>query len=166
MMLSPKPSKTRYFCQVVRDGKQDNFLVDLDLLVLSFATGVQDAISYPDYRCFASNQTGNTVLLAVAAASDTALFDKRNIISSLFVFLASCFIMGQIGNLFGPRKRWWLVTTNLLSTAMVFVTAVLQYVRPVRVSGSTALGAITLLAFSSGAQVAMARPLNVPQITT
>lgn len=35
--------------------------------MLSFATGIQDAIAYPDFSCFASNQTGNTIILAIGA---------------------------------------------------------------------------------------------------
>ncbi|KUI61380.1 hypothetical protein VP1G_08577 [Cytospora mali] len=38
---------------------------EIELLLLTFCTGLQDAISFPDYHCFASNQTGNTVFLAV-----------------------------------------------------------------------------------------------------
>lgn len=157
----------RHLKDVIHDGRNPGLLIETELLILSFSTGIQDATSFPDYRCFASNQTGNTVFLAVAAAGlQGGSFNTKNIGVSLGVFLASCFIMGQLGNLLGPRKRWWLITTNLFSTALMFVAAGLQYAVPVTESGPAALGIITLLAFSSGAQVAMARPLNVPQITT
>ncbi|TPX18703.1 uncharacterized protein E0L32_002560 [Thyridium curvatum] len=156
-----------YLQDSVQDGEEERVFVDIELLALSFATGIQDAISYPDYHCFASNQTGNTVLLALAAADvGTDLFNTANTCLSLGVFLGGCFTMGQIGNAVGARKRWWLVLTNLFSTALMFVAAGIQYAMPVDVSGPRALGVITLLAFSSAAQVAMARPLNVPQITT
>lgn len=156
-----------YLQDSVQDGEEERVFVDIELLALSFATGIQDAISYPDYHCFASNQTGNTVLLALAAADvGTDLFNTANTCLSLGVFLGGCFTMGQIGNVVGARKRWWLVLTNLFSTALMFVAAGIQYAMPVDVSGPRALGVITLLAFSSAAQVAMARPLNVPQITT
>ena len=29
-------------------------------------TGIQDATTFPDYHCFASNQTGNTIFLTLA----------------------------------------------------------------------------------------------------
>jgi uncharacterized membrane protein YoaK (UPF0700 family) len=45
-----------------------NLFIELQLLLLTFIIGVQDAIAIPDFKCFASNQTGNTVILAVGAA--------------------------------------------------------------------------------------------------
>lgn len=157
----------KHLQDVIQDGEEEKIIVDTELLILSLATGIQDAISYPDYLCFASNQTGNTVLLAVAAAGlGSDLFNTANTCVSLGVFIGSCFAMGQIGNAIGPRKRWWLIATNIFSTALMFAAAGVQYAVPVTASGPAALGVIALLAFSSGAQVAMARPLKVPQITT
>lgn len=90
----------------IRDGQDARFLINVELLIISFATGIQDATRYPDYQCFASDQTGNTVFLAVAAAGlGGESFNTRNVCVSLGVFLGSCLAMGQIGNLVGPRKR-------------------------------------------------------------
>lgn len=33
-----------------------DWLIDFELLLLTFSTGIQDAISFPDFHCFASNQ--------------------------------------------------------------------------------------------------------------
>jgi uncharacterized membrane protein YoaK (UPF0700 family) len=49
---------------------------------------------------------------------------------------------------------------------MVFGAAIIQYVYGVQARGPSALGAITLLAFSSGSQVASMRPFRVQEITT
>lgn len=146
-----------------------NVLVEAELLLLAFATGMQDATTFPDYHCFASNQTGNTVLLAVGAAGTVgSLFSLPNIGVSLGLFVAGALIMGQIGNAVGGRRRLWLLVSNAIQTALVFAAAALQYrggsvVEP---EGATALGVIALLAFSSGAQVAMARSTKVVEITT
>ena len=49
---------------------------------------------------------------------------------------------------------------------MAFGAAAVQAVYGVQKSGPSALGAMTLLAFSSGAQVASMRPLRIQEITT
>ncbi|OCK75193.1 hypothetical protein K432DRAFT_337810 [Lepidopterella palustris CBS 459.81] len=161
------PSLQSYLSSSVRDGHQSDLLLEAELLLLSFATGIQDATTYPDYQCFASNQTGNTVLFAVGVAGlGGSLFSLRTVGVSLGTFIAGCYLMGQIGNLCGPRKRLWLLITNAVQTALVFAAVGIQW--SVRSSGSDSIAmvVITLLAVSSGAQVAMARPLNIPQITT
>jgi hypothetical protein len=151
----------------VQDGSDPDLLLEIELLTLSFATGIQDATTFPDYQCFASNQTGNTVLFAVGAAGlANGAFTLENVGVSLGVFVGSCIIMGQLGNFVGPRRRLWLIGTNVFSTALIFAAAAIQWIYPVERSGTAALVVIALLAFGSGAQVAMARPLNVPQITT
>ncbi|OIW22652.1 hypothetical protein CONLIGDRAFT_658085 [Coniochaeta ligniaria NRRL 30616] len=142
-------------------------LIEIELLLLSFATGIQDAATYPDYRCFASNQTGNAVLLAVGLAGIGGdMFDLPNIGVSLGAFVGGCYVMGQLANLVGPRRRLWVLFSNMVSTAMVYAAAAVQWILIPTHTGTIPLVIISLLAFSSGAQVAMTRPLNVPQITT
>lgn len=144
-----------------------DYLVEIQLLLLTFSTGIQDAISFPDYHCFASNQTGNSVVLAVGLAGLAGdLFDMANVGISLALFVAGAIITGQIAHLVGPRGRAWLFFTHLMQTLMAFGAAIIQAIYHVRSSGPTAMGAIALLAFSSGAQVASMRPLRVPEITT
>ncbi len=142
-------------------------LVESELLLLTFATGIQDAVSFPDFHCFASNQTGNTVLLAtVAAGLVEDLVSWSSIGMSLAMFLAGGLVMGQIGNLVGGRRRLWLLLSSILQTAMVFAASAMQYFKGDRGRGHFALGVIALLAFSSGSQVAMARAMQMPEITT
>lgn len=84
------------------------------------------------------------------------------------MFVLGGFLPGQMGIYFGARKRWWLIVTSIFQTILVFVAAAIQYAGPdpVRDSGPSALVVISLLAFSSGAQVAMARGLQITEITT
>jgi uncharacterized membrane protein YoaK (UPF0700 family) len=49
---------------------------------------------------------------------------------------------------------------------MVFAASAMQYFKGSRGKGPFALGVIALLAFSSGAQVAMARAMQMPEIPT
>lgn len=140
---------------------------ELQLLILTFSTGIQDAITFPDFLCFASNQTGNTVILAVGLAGYRGDFvHLQNIGVSLSMFLAGTILTGQIGNKIGPRRRWWQSASNLLQTIMTLGAAWLQFSHGTQVSGPWALGVIALLAFSSGAQVAAARAFKMPEIST
>ncbi|KAH7390329.1 hypothetical protein BKA64DRAFT_580145 [Cadophora sp. MPI-SDFR-AT-0126] len=150
------------------ENVREDALLETELLLLAFATGIQDATTFPDYHCFASNQTGNTVLLAVGAADISGdIFSMRNIGVSLALFIAGSLIMGQIGHLAGCRKRWWLILSSLIQTVMIFAASGLQYRYGVKENEhSVAMGVIALLAFSSGGQVAMARALQMTEITT
>jgi uncharacterized membrane protein YoaK (UPF0700 family) len=148
-------------------------LVEVQLLLATFCTGIQDAISFPDFRCFASNQTGNTVVLAVGianynyyASGSDQLFHLPNIAMSLGMFLAGAIITGQLGNYFGGRRRGWQFVSNLAQTVMVMGAAGIQFSYDVQQTAKKTLVTVALLAFSSGAQVAAARAFRVPEITT
>ncbi|KAJ5692199.1 hypothetical protein N7462_001622 [Penicillium macrosclerotiorum] len=142
-------------------------LLESELLLLSFATGIQDAAAWPDYACFASNQTGNALFLAIAAANlHHNAYSVPNIAVSLALFVAGALVFGQLGHALGPRRRVWLLASNVVQTALVFVALLVQTAGPVRRDGPAAMSVIACLAFSSGAQVAMSRGLGVPEITT
>jgi uncharacterized membrane protein YoaK (UPF0700 family) len=155
------------FKQYWLDNLRVNTFVEVQLLLLTFAIGIQDAISYPDFRCFASNQTGNTVVLAVALAGQAGtLFDAANTEVSLGSFLAGAMFAGHLGNFVGKRRRAWQVAIALAQTFMVGGSAWIQYVHGTRQSGAWARAALALLALASGSQVAAARAFKIPEITT
>lgn len=142
-------------------------LLELELLILTFSIGIQDAIAFPDFKCFASNQTGNTVVLAIGAAGlGGDQFDLRNIGISLSTFVAGATMTGQFANIIGPTRRGWLLASHLLQTLMVFAAAAIQSISNGQGIGPYAMGSIALLAFSSGAQVASMRPMRIQEITT
>ncbi|KAI7776665.1 hypothetical protein LA080_004695 [Diaporthe eres] len=142
---------------------------ELELLLLTFCTGIQDAISFPDYHCFASNQTGNTVFLAVSVVVpefNGDMFYTANIGVALGLFLAGGYMTGQLSHIVGPRLRLWLVLCNLAQTAMVFAAAALQLRYGVQHTGPRDLLVIALLAFASGSQVVQSRSLRMTEIST
>lgn len=158
------PSKmSRGLDYLLQDIRED-IVLEGQLLLLSFATGVQDAAAWTDYSCFASNQTGNTLFLAIGVAGlANNAYSFQNIGMSLGSFVAGGLVMGQIGNHVGVRKRLWLLITSFIQTAMVFIAAAISHTYR---DSSAALLALFLLAFSSGAQVAMSRSLKITEITT
>lgn len=144
-------------------------LAEVELLLLTFTTGLQDAISFPDYHCFASNQTGNTVFLAVALIVpefNGDMFFTPNIGVALGCFLAGGYLTGQLGHIVGPRQRLFLFLCNLIQTAMVFAAAALQRRFGVHQTSVMDLVALGLLAFASGSQVVQSRSLRITEITT
>ncbi|KAJ6157362.1 DUF1275 domain protein [Penicillium chermesinum] len=142
-------------------------LLETELLVLTFATGIQDAAAWPDYACFASNQTGNTLFLFIGAAGLTKhSYSIPNIASSLLMFVLGALVLGQMGNWIGVRKRLWLLISNVVQTVLIYLALAVQNMGPVKRDGRSAIVVVGLMAFSSGGQVAMARSLKITEITT
>lgn len=149
--------------------------VELQLFILALGTGIQDAVVYPQFGCFVSNQTGNTVVFAVGALSHQGPHPAASTVSlpaiatSLGLFIAGVFSTGQFANsLSAVRRRWWLISTSMFQCALIAIAAALLYQLPDASHASNGLGLLTivLLAFSSGAQVGMVRALKITDITT
>jgi uncharacterized membrane protein YoaK (UPF0700 family) len=152
--------------------------LELQLCILSLAIGIQDAVSVVDFHCFASNQTGNTVLLAIGLLRPTSRYPDSlpaNTFSLLTTIISLCFFIlgvvssGQFANaLRAPNKRWWLLSSSIFQTALVFTVAGLQFAYLDAQTDSTTIGRVALgfLAFASGMQVAMVRALKISDITT
>ncbi|KAB5536433.1 hypothetical protein GE09DRAFT_1062688 [Coniochaeta sp. 2T2.1] len=162
-------TRSRIWQHLTADVKP-NYFAEIELLILTFCTGLQDAISFPDFHCFTSNQTGNTVFLALALVMPEArneMFITSNIGVALGFFLAGGWLTGQLAHVIGPRNRLWLMVCNFLQACLVFAAAALQYTKGVELQG-TALTLVTigLLAFASGSQVVQSRSLQMTEIST
>ncbi|CAK7265785.1 hypothetical protein SEPCBS119000_001689 [Sporothrix epigloea] len=145
------------------------FLAEVELILLTVFTGIQDAVSFPDYHCFASNQTGNTVFLMLALILpdlNGSMFNTASIGSSLGFFLAAGWLTGQLSHIFGPRNRLWLIVCNFLQAALVFGASAIQYIYGANLEGSHAVAVLALLAFASGSQVVQSRSLAMTEIST
>ncbi|KAL5114893.1 hypothetical protein ACEQ8H_007211 [Pleosporales sp. CAS-2024a] len=164
-----------------QDINPDSRLLEVELLLLALAIGIQDAISFPDFHCFASNQTGNTVLFAVGILHKTeqleasSSFSIATIAVSLSCFLVGVGLTGQIANACNmARRQGWLLFANLVSTALVYMAGILQWhflshrVGAASSSSSLLIArlVLALLAFASGSQVAVVRGLKITDITT
>lgn len=128
-----------------------------------------DATTYPDYHCFASNQTGNTVFLCLALVIPHLSGDivvVSNIGMALGLFLGAGWLTGQLSHIIGARKRWWLVLCNLVQSCFVICAAVIQYRYGIGDRGPAALAVVGMLAFASGSQVVQSRSLAMTEIST
>jgi uncharacterized membrane protein YoaK (UPF0700 family) len=175
----PKSNRLqRIYSSLWQDIDTKSHALEVQLCMLSLAIGIQDAVSVVDFHCFASNQTGNTVLLAIGLLQPTSNtsngisaneFPLLTTIVSLCFFILGVLSSGQIANaLRAPNKRWWLLGSSIVQTALVFTVAGLQFAYLDARTDSTTIGRVTLgiLAFSSGIQVAMVRAMKISDITT
>lgn len=145
--------------------------LEAELLLLSFATGILDGVSFPEFSCFTSRQNGNTVLFAIAALKiptrgSEALVDASHAAIALSMFSAAVFLQGQAANWLGCRgRRWWLLLSNFVQVVLVVGAAVIVFFNihaDTRLTQST----LALLALCSGMQVGLVRGLEVKDITT
>ncbi|KAI1461916.1 hypothetical protein F4805DRAFT_187520 [Annulohypoxylon moriforme] len=168
MSSSPNSIISRAWHHMLEPVRPSGF-VEFELLILTFCIGIQDAISFPDFHCFASNQTGNTVFLMLAIILphfNGEMFITANIGAALGFFLLGSWITGQIGHIIGARLRVWLVGCNFVQSCLVFAAAAVQYVHGTEMEGSDAIIPIALLAFASGSQVVQSRAFRMTEIST
>jgi uncharacterized membrane protein YoaK (UPF0700 family) len=132
------------------------------LLVLTFSTGLIDAVSFLGLgRVFTANMTGNIVLLGfgIAGSADLPLIAP---LVSLGAFLAGSTIGGRLAARADRRLARALGIEIGLILAATLIAAV-THVRPSTVGGYVV---IALLALAMGVRNATVRRLAVPDLTT
>ncbi|KAK8242823.1 hypothetical protein IWZ00DRAFT_546363 [Phyllosticta capitalensis] len=148
-------------------------LLEVELYCLSFATGLQDAMTLAYFGIFCSKQTGNLIHLALSAlGSGHRLQTETNIVTSFCCFLAGSAIFGHLGNLVGKKRRGWLMFVNTWQTALVLAAAAVRHWSPPKNGldpnspNPTTLIIVALLSFSSGGQIALALTVGMAEINT
>jgi uncharacterized membrane protein YoaK (UPF0700 family) len=136
------------------------------LLVLTFTTGLVDAVSYLGLgRVFAANMTGNVVLLGFGIAGAAGLPVIAPIVS-LAAFLLGAALGGVLDARIGELHPRHMASALSIEVSLVgvaaLITAVLS-VKPNTVAGDIV---IALLAFSMGNRNATIRRLAIPDLTT
>nr|XP_031861318.1 uncharacterized protein CI109_003290 [Kwoniella shandongensis]KAA5528390.1 hypothetical protein CI109_003290 [Kwoniella shandongensis] len=138
------------------------------LIIQAFSTGILDATTYLDFSTFASNQTGNTILLTVAAVKMSGHLLLLTGVS-LGSFLGAALVLGHLGHLFGVRRRAWLLGNVFFQ--LVCLTIATIFLSPngpsaTRLGGDHEWSIIMLFALMSGGQVAAARQASIAEIPT
>jgi uncharacterized membrane protein YoaK (UPF0700 family) len=136
------------------------------LLVLTFTTGLVDAVSYLGLgRVFTANMTGNIVLLGFGIAGSSGLPVVAPLVS-LASFLVGARGGGILAERVGDRHSNHVayalgLEVSLISIAVIVAAAV--EVQPDALSGDAV---IALLALAMGIRNATVRRLAVPDLTT
>jgi uncharacterized membrane protein YoaK (UPF0700 family) len=141
----------------------------LALLVLTFNTGLIDAVSYIGLgRVFVANMTGNVVLLAFAAAGISGLSVTRAL-TSLSGFLIGAIIGGKLGtSLAAGSRRRLILSAGILEAVLIFAAAASAIGFDMRSSAPAhqLYAMIVLTALSMGLRNATVRQLRVADVTT
>jgi uncharacterized membrane protein YoaK (UPF0700 family) len=134
------------------------------LLILTFTTGIVDAVSFLGLgHVFTANMTGNVVLLGFGIAGSAGLP-----IAAPFASLGA-FILGAIA---GGRVSRRVEERRLLTTALAIEVAVLAAAAVIAALTTITTGApvtyvlIVMLAFTMGLRSACVRRLGVPDLST
>jgi uncharacterized membrane protein YoaK (UPF0700 family) len=136
------------------------------LLVLTFTTGLVDAVSYLGLgRVFTANMTGNIVFLGFGIAGSGGLPVVAPLVS-LVAFLVGAGGGGILAARLAERQPDHLARALGIEVLLISVAAVLAAVIDVRPSALSGYVVIALLALAMGVRNATVRRLGVPDLTT
>jgi uncharacterized membrane protein YoaK (UPF0700 family) len=134
------------------------------LLVLTFSTGVVDAVSYLGLgRVFTANMTGNIVLLGFGIAGSGGLPIVAPLVS-LGAFLAGSAVGGRLA--VGDRHAQQLPRALGIEIGLILVATIVAAATDVRPSSFSGDAVIAVLALAMGVRNATVRRLGVPDLTT
>jgi uncharacterized membrane protein YoaK (UPF0700 family) len=161
MATPTQGTKAALFNREDRDGP-----LPLILLLLTFVTGLVDAVSYLKLdHVFVANMTGNVVLLGFAVAGAPG-FSLTASIAALAAFLAGALAGGRLAVRMGRHRGRLLASALLLKILMVAAALFVAIVVPAPGGALVQYLLIVLLALAMGLQNATARRLGVPDLTT
>ncbi|HEX4330314.1 MAG TPA: YoaK family protein [Burkholderiales bacterium] len=136
------------------------------LLVLTFNTGLVDAVSYLLLgHVFVANMTGNIILLGFSLAG-VEDFSLPASLAALAVFAMGAALSGRIG-LKGPAPQRRLLAYSLITEGVLIALATVPLLLGMQPHEDfVRYWLIVLLGLSMGVQTAMVRLLAVPDLTT
>jgi uncharacterized membrane protein YoaK (UPF0700 family) len=136
------------------------------LLVLTFTTGLVDAVSYLGIgHVFTANMTGNIVFLGFGIAGSGGLPVVAPLIS-LAAFLAGAGSGGVLASRLAQRHALHMARALSIEVLLVALAAILAAAVKVRANAVSGDAVIALLAFAMGVRNATIRRVAVPDLTT
>jgi uncharacterized membrane protein YoaK (UPF0700 family) len=136
------------------------------LLVLTFSTGLVDAVSYLGLgRVFTANMTGNIVLLGFGVAGSEGLPVVAPLVS-LAAFLVGSAVGGMLATATQDRHPDHVARALGIEAVLILVAAVVAAAIDVEPGTFDAGVVIALLAMAMGVRNATVRKLGVPDLTT
>jgi uncharacterized membrane protein YoaK (UPF0700 family) len=136
------------------------------LLVLTFSTGLVDAVSYLGLgRVFTANMTGNIVLLGFGVAGSEGLPVVAPLVS-LAAFLVGSAVGGMLATATQDRHPDHVARALGIEAVLILVAAVVAAAIDVEPGTFDAGVVIALLALAMGVRNATVRKLGVPDLTT
>jgi uncharacterized membrane protein YoaK (UPF0700 family) len=136
------------------------------LLVLTFSTGLIDAVSYLGLgRVFTANMTGNIVLLGFGVAGSEGLPVVAPLVS-LGAFLVGSAVGGVLATATHDRHPDHVARALCIEAVLILAAAIVAAAIDVEPGTFEAGVVIALLALAMGVRNATVRKLGVPDLTT
>ena len=136
------------------------------LLVLTFTTGLVDAVSYLGIgHVFTANMTGYIVFLGFGIAGSGGLPVVAPLIS-LTAFLAGAGTGGVLASRLAQRHAQHIARALLIEALLLSLAAIVAATVTVRADAVSGDAVIAMLAFAMGVRNATIRRIAVPDLTT
>lgn len=141
-------------------------LTVVSLLLLTFATGLVDAVSVLELgHVFVANMTGNVVFLGFWLAPRTVV-DVTAALVAFVSFVMGTVLGGRLARHVGRDVRRWLTVTLSLEVVMLMTLAVLAGTGVIDYHDNTKLLLIAGLAVAFGIQNSTARQFGIQELST
>jgi uncharacterized membrane protein YoaK (UPF0700 family) len=145
--------------RLIRDQRP----LQLVLVVLSFVTGMVDAVTYLGFgHVFAANMTGNVIVLGFALVGAGEISATGSVVS-LFGFIVGAAVSARLAHTLHPTRNRWMLLMLALETGLLVGAAALSLV--LRAAG-TDLVVVGLLAVAMGMRTATVRRLGIADVST
>jgi uncharacterized membrane protein YoaK (UPF0700 family) len=136
------------------------------LLLLTFATGLADAISILVLgHVFVANMTGNVIFLGFWLAPRTNI-DLTAVVVALPTFVCTTIVSGRLARHFGQRTRTWISTVLAAEIVLLVALSVLAGAGVLHYHDYTKLIMIGMLAVTFGLQHSSARQFGIQELST
>ena len=136
------------------------------LLLLTFATGLADAISILVLgHVFVANMTGNVIFLGFWLAPRTNI-DLTAVAVALPTFVCTTIVSGRLARHFGQRTRTWISTVLAIEIVLLVALSVLAGTGVLHYHDNTKLIMIGMLAVTFGLQHSSARQFGIQELST
>jgi uncharacterized membrane protein YoaK (UPF0700 family) len=141
-------------------------LTVVSLLLLTFATGLVDAVSVLELgHVFVANMTGNVVFLGFWLAPRTVV-DMTAALIAFISFVTGTVLGGRLARHLGRDVRRWLTVTLSLEVVILVTLAVLAGTGVIDYHDNTKLFLIAGLAVAFGIQNSTARQFGIQELST
>ena len=134
----------------------------LMLVVLTFVTGLVDAVTYLDFgHVFAANMTGNVIVLGFALVGAGEISATASIVS-LAGFIVGAALSARVAAALRDTRARWLLTMLATEAGLLTIGAALCLtVRP-----AADLAIVGVLAVAMGMRIVSVRRLGVADVST
>jgi uncharacterized membrane protein YoaK (UPF0700 family) len=137
--------------------------LELVLVVVTFVTGMVDAVTYLGFgHVFAANMTGNVIVLGFALVGAGEISATASVVS-LAAFIAGAAVSARVSGVLQPSRRRWLLTMLSVETGLLAAAAALSLSQR---AASIDLVIVGLLAVAMGMRTVTVRRLGISDVST